>query len=225
MVRWNGTLVELDERLSLTSSSDGEDGRGQVATLMTIHAAKGLEFPIVFLCGMEDGLFPSMRWGEEDGEGNAMEEERRLAYVAMTRAMDRLVLTNARSRRHWNEIRMNPPSRFLDDIPADCLAVRARPAAPASTGRGSPARPAAGVDHDDFDQRDGHADDVPELDAYADLADDEDPFSVGAPVVHASFGRGHVLESRGAGAERKLLIEFPGRGVKTIIARFVQPAG
>ena len=97
-----GTLVEFDERISLSSANDAEDGRGSSVTMMTIHAAKGLEFPVVFLCGMEDGLFPSIRaseWGVEDRE--ELEEERRLAYVAITRAEDRLVLTSARQRRTW----------------------------------------------------------------------------------------------------------------------------
>ena len=123
-----GSLSEFDERISLSSANDSGDGRGSASvTLMTIHAAKGLEFPVVFLCGLEDGLFPSIR--ERDGidEVDAMEEERRLAYVAMTRAMDRLVLTSARMRRHWGEIRYQRPSRFLDELPVDCMAMRKRP--------------------------------------------------------------------------------------------------
>jgi DNA helicase-2/ATP-dependent DNA helicase PcrA len=128
-----GTLVEFDARVSLSSAVDEADGRSRGSvTLMTIHAAKGLEFPVVFLCGMEDGLFPSMRQRNDMDEQSTLEEEYRLAYVAMTRARERLVLTHARMRRHWGEMRMNQPSRFLDAIPQEYLAVRARPAVRAS---------------------------------------------------------------------------------------------
>jgi DNA helicase-2/ATP-dependent DNA helicase PcrA len=216
-----GTLVEFDERISLSSVNDDDDGRAHSAvTLMTIHAAKGLEFPVVFLCGMEDGLFPSLREREDTSEKAALEEERRLAYVAITRAKDRLVLTSARTRRTWSEIRMNRPSRFLDDIPPACLAVRARPSAPAP--RPVRQRRAAAPEYDEFDQRPAY-DDVPEYDAYSDLESGDD-LRAGAMVQHAKFGTGRVIDSRGAGDDRKLIIEFPGTGIKTILARFVHPA-
>lgn len=153
-----GTLLEFDERISLSSANDLSDGRGQSAvTLMTIHAAKGLEFPVIFLCGMEDGLFPSLRERQGVDEVDALEEERRLAYVAMTRAMERLVLSSARMRRHWGEIRIQRPSRFLDEIPIDCMAVRARPQT-VSRGRGGPDRDDPDAPYVDYeDQRDGGA--------------------------------------------------------------------
>ena len=93
---------------------------------MTIHIAKGLEWPVVFITGLEDGLFPSLREREGASEDAALEEERRLAYVAITRARERLVLTHARTRRVWGEIRLQAPSRFLDDLPPGCLAAPRR---------------------------------------------------------------------------------------------------
>jgi DNA helicase-2/ATP-dependent DNA helicase PcrA len=215
-----GTLVDFEERISLTSVNDAEDGRGSTVSLMTIHAAKGLEFPVVFLCGLEDGLFPSVREGDNDDE-RSLEEERRLAYVGMTRAKDQLVLTNARTRRQWNEVRMNRPSRFLDEIPTEHIAVlpRSRRAAPPPGRAAAPAR----YGYDELDQRVG-TDDVPEYDVFADL-DDGDPLGTGAVVSHPSFGRGRVLESHGSGHSRKLVIEFPSVGLKTILARFVEPVG
>ncbi len=129
-----GKLVEFEERISLASAIDSEDGRGTAVTMMTVHAAKGLEFPVVFVVGMEDGLFPSVREHAEFDDQEArkeLEEERRLAYVAFTRAEERLVLTSARVRRKWAEIKVTRPSRFLDEIPQECLAVRARPPKPA----------------------------------------------------------------------------------------------
>jgi DNA helicase II / ATP-dependent DNA helicase PcrA len=214
-----GSLIEFDERISLASGSDAEDGRqsGSI-TLMTIHAAKGLEFPVVFLCGLEEGLFPSLRERDDTSERAALEEERRLAYVAITRAKDRLILTNARTRRVWSEIRMNMPSRFLDDIPAECIAVRrrTRPAKPMAI----PDRAVAAAHYDEFDQRSAY-DEMPEYDVYDDL--DEDGVCSGATVQHATFGTGRVIAAQGGGKERKLVIEFPNAGVKTILARFVEP--
>jgi DNA helicase-2/ATP-dependent DNA helicase PcrA len=287
-----GTLVEFDARVSLSSAVDEADGRGRGAvTLMTIHAAKGLEFPVVFLCGMEDGLFPSLRERSEMNEQESMEEEYRLAYVAITRARERLVLTHARMRRQWGELKLNRPSRFLDMIPPSCLAVRervpprmaprSRPSAyaydddmPRSAlsrrGRGlagrerpdasdSPGSPGSPGSYDEFDQRvHGAASRVVvdgdieyELDADAGMSATlldrsrrpaaRRPASVrraaldrdagtgaeihpGALVTHVSFGLGRVIEARGRGKSRKLLIEFSTVGLKTVLERFVEPA-
>ncbi len=217
-----GTLVEFDERVALSSANDAADGRGEVVTMMTIHAAKGLEFPVVFLCGLEDGLFPSLRDREMGDERDSLEEERRLAYVAMTRARDRLILTNARVRRHWGESRMSEPSRFLDEIPAEFLAVRATPEPPPRPSRRPVARaPGGGAGYDEFDQRTPWDDDVP---AYRPDGVEDSRVAAGDTVVHASFGTGRVLEARGEGQSRKLLIDFAGVGLKTILARFVELA-
>jgi DNA helicase-2/ATP-dependent DNA helicase PcrA len=117
------------ERVSLASGDTQEGGAAASAraaqscvSLMTIHAAKGLEWPVVIVTGMEDGLFPSLREREDATPGEAIEEERRLAYVAITRARERLVLTYARTRRVWGETQMQDPSRFLDDLPDGSLA-------------------------------------------------------------------------------------------------------
>src|SRR5262249_57021919 len=133
-----GTLTGFNERIALTGSADEKDGRGESVTLMTIHAAKGLEFPVVLLAGLEEGTFPSLREGDEPAE---LEEERRLAYVAITRARDRLILSFARMRRAYDQIRRNEPSRFIANLPPDCLAVRAR-RAPAARPEMAPRPPA-----------------------------------------------------------------------------------
>ena len=109
------------ERMALNAAADDIPVTDQVV-LMTIHVAKGLEWPVVFITGLEDGLFPSLRLRDGQSEDAALEEERRLAYVAITRARERLVVSYARTRRVWGEIRMQGPSRFLEDIPAICLA-------------------------------------------------------------------------------------------------------
>ncbi len=222
----DGTLVDFDERISLSSVNDAEDGRtGGAVTMMTIHAAKGLEFPIVFLTGMEDGLFPNLREREDMTEQQTIEEERRLAYVAMTRAEDRLVLTSARTRRTWREVKMNTPSRFIDNIPPEYLAVRARPSTPARhpAVQRRPRRAPVEPQYDEFDQSPAF-DDVPAYDVYDDMDAGGGTLSAGSVVQHAKFGLGRVIEARGAGKDQKLVIEFPNAGIKTILARFVQPA-
>ena len=113
-----GTLAEFLEQVALVADSDqipdeDEDGSG-VITLMTLHTAKGLEFPVVFLTGMEDGVFPHMR---ALGQTKELEEERRLAYVGITRARERLYLTRSAMRSAWGQPSYNPPSRFLEEIP------------------------------------------------------------------------------------------------------------
>src|SRR5690606_32861729 len=136
-----GTLADFLEQVALVADSDQipdeeEDGSG-VITLMTLHTAKGLEFPVVFLTGMEDGVFPHMR---ALGETKELEEERRLAYVGITRARERLYLTRSTLRSAWGQPSYNPPSRFLEEIPAAHVEwKRTGPSAPVSSG------PAAGV--------------------------------------------------------------------------------
>lgn len=119
-----GTLADFLERVALVADSDqvpAEGERGGQVTLMTVHTAKGLEFPAVFVTGMEDGTFPHQR---SLGDESELEEERRLAYVAITRARERLYLTRAAVRSAWGTPQEMPPSRFIDDIPAELLDVR-----------------------------------------------------------------------------------------------------
>jgi len=106
--------------VSLTTDLDSWDEEENAVTMMTLHAAKGLEFPSVFIVGMEEGLFPHRRSFESQGE---MEEERRLCYVGMTRAKERLYLLRARSRNLYGTLQENSPSRFLADLPAHLIEV------------------------------------------------------------------------------------------------------
>src|SRR6185503_14020938 len=143
--------------------------------------------------------FPSLRPRDMEDEKKSLEEERRLAYVAFTRAKERLVLTSARMRRQWAEVKLNPPSRFIDDIPAEHLAVRERPAAPRPPAGHLVRAPRAAAQSaryevDDFDQR-VFEDDVPEY-------------------RQDSGGNG-------SGKDQKLLIDFASVGLKTVLARFV----
>jgi len=208
------------ERIALTAPAD-QSTTGETVVLMTIHIAKGLEWPVVFLTGMEDGLFPSLREREGVNEDAALEEERRLAYVAITRARTRLVFTHARTRRVWGEIRLQGPSRFLDDVPAGCLAGPARPKvitpkAPAIVDGNWNARPRRRprASIDEFDQR--LPDDEPVYRVDDDL---EEPvvFRTGDQVSHQLLGIGRVI----AMSDGKVIVEFPGAGRKTVLPKFL----
>jgi DNA helicase-2/ATP-dependent DNA helicase PcrA len=225
------TIDGFLERIALTAPAD-QSATNEAVVLMTIHIAKGLEWPTVFITGMEDGLFPSLREREGVNEDAAMEEERRLAYVAITRARERLVLTHARTRRVWGEIRMQGPSRFLDELPAGVLAGPTRPRlitprAPAivdgtwnaSAGRYSGGRKMRRGSGDDFDQR-GAEDDEPVFRVDEDM---EPPsvFRTGDQVSHSLLGIGRVV----AMSDGKVIVEFAGAGRKTILPKFLARAG
>ncbi len=216
------TIDAFLERIALSAPSD-QNTTGDTVVLMTIHIAKGLEWPVVFLTGMEDGLFPSLREREGVNEDAALEEERRLAYVAITRARHRLVLTHARTRRVWGEIRLQGPSRFLDDIPPGCLA-----GPPRGSAQGRPPKAPAIVDGtwsavrrrkprssaDEFDQR--LPDDELVFRVDEDLAQ-PDVFRTGDQVSHQLLGVGRVI----AMSDGKVIVEFPGAGRKTVLPRFL----
>lgn len=138
---WSGqggvTLGAFLERTALVSDADqvpSEDGRLGQVTLMTVHTAKGLEFPYVFVTGLEDGTFPHKRSMDDESE---VAEEHRLAYVALTRARERLYLTRAAARRSWGTTEYLPPSRFLDHIPEEVTETLLEPSAPSYGGYGS----------------------------------------------------------------------------------------
>ena len=218
------TLEDFLERIALSSA--GDQTASEQVVLMTIHVAKGLEWPVVFITGMEDGLFPSLREREGTSEDAAMEEERRLAYVAITRARERLVMSHARTRRVWGEIRMNAPSRFLDDLPPDSLAQPRRgrvtlPSAPRIVdgdwaGRQRRAKPSRS--YDEHDQRTS-GDDEPVF--RVDAAD----FVVGGEVTHASLGSGRVVAVTGTGKDRRVVVDFAVIGRKTVFAKFLDASG
>ncbi|HEX4492617.1 MAG TPA: UvrD-helicase domain-containing protein [Acidimicrobiia bacterium] len=226
------TIDAFLERIALSSAGDQSPDRDQVV-LMTIHIAKGLEWPVVFITGLEDGLFPSLRERDGQSEDAALEEERRLAYVALTRARQRLVLTHARTRRVWGEIRVQGPSRFLADLPPGCLAVPQRPAAIVPKGPrildGNFAPTAAAsrrmrAARDDFDQRTPHGDDDPVYHLDHDAPPTE-PFRTGDQVLHAIHGTGRVIAVSGAGKDRKVIVDFPAAGRMTVLARYLQADG
>ncbi len=226
-----GGFVDRQSLLSEADEGEGPDDAG--VWLMTLHAAKGLEFPLVVLAGMEDGLFPHSRT-LEDEEG--LEEERRLCYVGMTRAERRLVLTSAARRRLFGEYQSTEPSRFLFEIPHELVRVVEPAYSPHSPAAGyevprrtyGGGRPYGGPRTRGGGRRRGPAGEAPVGTAPDTFYDDEDEdqsqggISRGARVRHPKFGVGTVVGVEPAAGDLKLSIRFTGIGVKKLLARYAK---
>jgi DNA helicase II / ATP-dependent DNA helicase PcrA len=231
-------LDEFLEQVALVADTDEIDDDDRVV-LMTLHSAKGLEYPVVFVLGMEEGVFPHSRALTEPTE---MEEERRLAYVGITRAQELLHLTHAWSRQLFGNTNYNPPSRFLDEIPAELVeqkgsvggrggygrqSYRSRdayddpPAYRRGAGSGSSGSrsPVSGFDPDD--DLDWHRERVVDAAINAGRRNTPSPansqelgLKVGDDVEHPAFGEGIILEIRGQGDKAEATIRFQGGGTK-----------
>jgi ATP-dependent DNA helicase UvrD/PcrA len=192
-----GVLAQFLERVSLVADADGipEHGAGLV-TLMTLHTAKGLEFPVVFVTGWEDGMFPHMR---ALGDPRELAEERRLAYVGITRARQRLYVSRAKVRSSWGQPMLNPESRFLREIPQELIDWRRTDPAPSfsapasGAGRFGPPRPSPA--------RSGAGSKRPLL-----------ALAAGDRVTHDKYGLGRVEEVSGVGESAMSLIDFGSSG-------------
>ncbi|MFL6131332.1 MAG: 3'-5' exonuclease, partial [Nocardioidaceae bacterium] len=214
-------LPDFLERVALVADSDqipdraadGEDAG--VVTLMTLHTAKGLEFPVVFLTGLEDGVFPHMR---SLGDQPELEEERRLAYVGMTRAQQRLYVSRAVVRSAWGAPSHNPASRFLDEMPVDLVDWRRTEAAQTSWNR--PVLPSLPVRNaGPPTRRFGTA--AIRADADAKATKRAVPsLAPGDRVVHDSFGMGSVVALDGVGDKAVASIDFGSQGVKRLLLRY-----
>jgi ATP-dependent DNA helicase UvrD/PcrA len=223
---------EFLEQVSLVADTD-ELPEGEVedqVVLLTLHSAKGLEFPVVFLVGAEEGVFPSSRALTEPDD---MEEERRLAYVGITRARDRLFISHAWSRNLYGQTAYNPPSRFLEEIPAELVEQRGNVSGRSSYGRQSVrgrhlardlgAPPPYRRRRDDVpgDRSDAHRDRVVEAAIAAGQRAAPEPsdaaslqLRIGDDVEHPAWGDGVVLEVRQRGSTTEATINFPGVGTK-----------
>ena len=206
------TLVEFLEQIALVADSDqipDDNAHGGVVTLMTLHTAKGLEFPVVFLTGMEDGIFPHIRSLGDPGE---LAEERRLAYVGLTRARQRLYLTRAVSRSAWGTPAYNPASRFLDEIPEALMEWKREEPVARPIGSGgfaaAPSSSSAAVKLGDRIVGGG-----PAVSLWA-----------GARVTHSKFGLGTVVSTSGIGDKADAMIDFGSAGTKRLLLRYA-PAG
>ena len=214
------SLSGFVDRLSLLSETDEEKGAPEARIwLMTLHAAKGLEFPVVFMVGMEEGLFPHVRAQDDEDE---LEEERRLCYVGMTRAQTRLILTSAARRRVFGEYKASGPSRFLEEIPSALLEVvdpMLSTPAPDPTTFGRPRR--------------GRRRNAPAADAHDEIQpdygydyenEDQSLISIrpGTRVRHPTFGVGTILTVEPLTGDMKLTVRFTDIGRKTIRAKYAK---
>ncbi|WP_432108381.1 ATP-dependent DNA helicase [Streptomyces sp. AA1529] len=218
-----GTLADFLERVALVADSDQIPEEGDddgVVTLMTLHTAKGLEFPVVFLTGMEDGVFPHMR---ALGQAKELEEERRLAYVGITRAQERLYLTRAGMRSAWGQPSYNPPSRFLEEIPAEYLDWKRTGSGGGGLGvGGTGAATGAGIGVTLSSTR-GAAARRGGPSGFATRRAGDRPvvsLQIGDRVTHDSFGLGTVQSVKGSGDNAEATIDFGGEKPKRLLLRY-----
>lgn len=192
-------LMDMGELNAFLSHAALEAGEGQAdehtdaVQLMTLHSAKGLEFPVVFMAGVEEGIFPSQLTLEE---GDRLEEERRLCYVGMTRAMAQLYITYAESRRIYGRENYARPSRFIKEIPPQCVQevrLKAQVSTPALNTRFSRSQPF-----------------------------DDSGFHHGQRVLHAKFGEGTVTNSEGSGAQARVQVNFDDFGSKWLVVAYAK---
>jgi len=201
------------DQVALVSDVDELHDAHDTVLLMTLHSAKGLEFPVVFLAGMEEGLFPHFRSQTDPAE---LEEERRICYVGMTRAKTHLYLLHTETRRLYGSVQWNAPSRFLEEIPAElCEAVE-------HGALGGGAWSGASVWSDRAEGRPRHRTLEPVTAEMVNQAaeapsDDVESLSIGAKVRHPFWGMGTVKLSEGRGERQKVVVHFPTVGMKKLL--------
>lgn len=217
----NPTLASFLQEISLITDSDKYDEDKPAVTLMTVHAAKGLEFPVVFVVGLEEDLFPV---GGRDGDEADIEEERRLFYVAITRAEKELFFSHCRSRYKFGEEKPMMRSRFLEEVNADVVRTETGSSINQYKNRfsdeGSSSNGNTEVEYDwkqplyTKNNRKANSGTTIHYDNP-----DEDPFQVGAKVEHNVFGPGKIINRTGSGERTKVVVFFKDRGRKTLLLR------
>lgn len=222
------SLVDFLGEVSLVTDLDKLEDEAEAAVVMTMHSAKGLEFPYVFLVGLEEGIFPHARSFYEERE---LEEERRLCYVAITRAKKRLYLVNAERRNLYGRSNANQPSRFLKEIPKHLWEEYRRPGFFETTWAGRSRSSQAAFDHPGGRVGTGGntgnsgnkapAHDNAHANAQAgDTSGAGQLFVLGDKVFHQKWGEGVVVAAKGQGGDMELTIAFPGNGLKTLLTRY-----
>ena len=209
------SLAGFVDQLSLLSDTDEEGGTRHARVLMmTLHSAKGLEFPIVVMAGLEEGLFPHSRSSDDETE---LEEERRLCYVGITRAQRRLVVTSAARRRVFGEYQSTEPSRFIDEIPRELVEEVPSTFVSPYQSSFSQFRAAYGARHR------GRAREEGSVYAYEDENQSvPEGLRPGARVRHPKFGEGTVISVEALDDDTKLVVRFTSVGQKTLRAKFAK---
>ncbi|KGH63488.1 3'-5' exonuclease, partial [Oenococcus oeni] len=209
----NNPLVDFLGQTALVSDLDSYDESAGQVTLMTVHAAKGLEFPVVFIVGLEEGIFPSARaMMERDG----LEEERRLAYVAITRAQEELYLTNAFGRLLYGRAQSNKPSMFLDEID-DSLLDKENPSSSRTQTLSDYDRP---MPFDRKSETSNRKYDQAFAKTYHGNGAEKKDWQLGDQVKHKTFGIGRIVAIDNEGSDKLLKIAFASKGIKQLMASF-----
>lgn len=219
------TLVSFLEEMALVNDVDSLDQEQNSVTMMTLHISKGLEYPYVFVVGVEENLFPSARASGSESE-DEVEEERRLAYVGMTRARKKLWLTYTKMRRVWGQEQFNPPSRFIKEIPQQFIEFKTASEGPrfinrygSSISTGS-AWGTTGSDHNKARNNSwGEDQSFPD---YENEGASSSGFSKGMRVRHPTFGAGTIYATEGAGDTLKVSVMFTDNTVKKFVAKYAR---
>lgn len=210
-------LMNFLSDLALVSDQDDVDEEAPKVTLMTLHAAKGLEFPVIFLVGMEEGIFPLYRSLSNEKE---LEEERRLAYVGITRAKRKLYLTNAYSRMLYGRVQRNQPSQFVEEINDDLIKFENADGSGKAKSMNTPFAKAAAQTTTFTAQRRAHGLKHSAKQESTGTGADKKAWKVGDKVQHKKWGQGMVVSVNGSGNDMELDIAFPNEGVKRLLAQF-----
>lgn len=224
------SLSNYLEELTLASDQDQVDGSVQAVTMMTMHISKGLEYPYVFIVGCEENLFPSIRGDQENPE--ELEEERRLAYVGMTRAREKLWLTYTKIRRVWGQEQMNPPSRFLREVPKELTQFSSATLMGSSpqfmkrnTFQSSPSYYSdSNHNEDDYAQPFYGDDDASYRSGSSNpqRVSSNSGYSKGQKVRHPTFGAGSIFATEGAGDTLKISVLFQDNTIKKFVAKYAR---
>lgn len=234
------TLQSFLEEMSLVSDIDQVDDAWNSVTLMTLHISKGLEFPIVYMVGMEEGLFPGNQ-KINNADDTEMEEERRLCYVGMTRAREKLFMLHSRTRKVWGQDQFHPPSRFLAELPEEFVKrsqTQARPQFMNSYGSGtSPSVSSSSFVN--FSDSNGYTSKTPKTSKYVTRKKAADPFPdyengaddfgqtgavlrKGVKVKHPTFGVGSIHEVEGSGDSEKISVIFRDNTIRKFISKYAR---
>lgn len=217
----DATLSGYLEELALASDLDKQDPEFNAVTMMTLHISKGLEYPYVFIVGCEENLFPSGR-GDELDESD-LQEERRLAYVGMTRAREKLWMTHTQLRRVWGQEQMNPPSRFLNEIPKNLIEYSSgisTNSPSAFAAKYGARKNAENDDSQNFPDYDDYSDNYSSAGSAATAA--KAGYSKGQRVRHPTFGGGSVFSVEGSGDDLKISVLFQDNTIKKFIAKYAR---
>ncbi len=225
------TLTSFLEEMALVSDVDSLDQEQNSVTLMTLHISKGLEYPYVFVVGMEENLFPSARSVDRDGDED-VEEERRLAYVGMTRAREKLWLTYTRMRRVWGQEQFNPPSRFIKEIPQNLIEFKSGAEAPRFVSKFGSSSSSYDDDSSGWGSipasnsrnrmRNNDDDDSQAFPDYEGSGSSSSGYSKGTRVRHPTFGVGSIFALEGSGDNLKVSVMFTDNTIKKFVAKYAR---